>query len=170
MAAPVWAEKVWTLAITFQAVADSRVLQTKFQTSKEAFQPARHDLPEQVCTAFQCKEDACMDMGALAWSNNIPACECCCSRYGTAFSRTSASIYYLKRIDRLKPEPRPTHLNILADTKTKKVIAAKFRSKRESSDCKDLISRREQMPSKNSCSRQRLRLWTGRTNTCPVTE
>jgi len=55
----------------------------------------------------------------------------------TTFTRSCPSFHYLKRIDRVKPIGRPVKLSILVNTRTKKILAAKFRSK-PAGDCKDL--------------------------------
>lgn len=47
---------------------------------------------------------------------------------GTGLSRTSASPYYVKRIDR-EPDKRFVKLSIIADTRRKKVLALRFRAK-----------------------------------------
>ncbi len=47
---------------------------------------------------------------------------------GTGLSRTSASPYYVKRIDR-EPDKRFAKLSIMADTRRKKVLALRFRAK-----------------------------------------
>ncbi|MFH1421257.1 MAG: IS5 family transposase [Planctomycetota bacterium] len=55
----------------------------------------------------------------------------------TTFTRSSPSFHYLHRIDRLKPVGKPVKLSILVNTKTKKILAARLRSKAVG-DCKDV--------------------------------
>ena len=47
----------------------------------------------------------------------------------TSFSRTNASLHYLRRIDSLKKVKVPVKLSILIDTRRKKILSAKVRSK-----------------------------------------
>ena len=47
----------------------------------------------------------------------------------TGLARANPSLYYIKRIDRKKPIKRPLKLSYIADTKRKKILALKIRSK-----------------------------------------
>jgi Transposase DDE domain len=47
---------------------------------------------------------------------------------GTGLSRTNPSFHYLKRIDRDSPDGKPVKLSIAVDTKSKRIVAARFRA------------------------------------------
>jgi IS5 family transposase len=65
---------------------------------------------------------------------------------GTGMSRTNASQYYYKRIDKPYPIEIPLKLSIVVDTKTKKIVALRLRATRahDIKDAKYLLKRSPQ--------------------------
>ena len=99
------------------------------------------DLLGKVCPSKSALHYTVKKMPLLIWqkllSLTVPMEANVVAIDSTTFSRSSPSFHYLKRIDRREPYGRPVKLSILVNTRTKKIIAAKFRSK-PAHDVKDV--------------------------------